>query len=159
MMGWWSFGAPWASRRAACAALRQRLGALCLLTLFVTASIISGKTYLWCVPMQQAMHACCCARADGTEPDVRPSELPAVRESCCISQVVGELPVAPIPPVEAVPPVPSTFVVVPKGLVEPPPVLAQRSSFLPPRLRRYGPTRAGPCSASDSCIKLQVFRC
>ena len=161
MVGPWRFETSWASRRAICSALRQRLGALCLLVLFVAASVSAGKAYLWCVPMQQAMHDCCCAAAHGTDQDLRLGELPAVHEPCCCtSHLVGELPATHVPPpVDSVPPALATFVVVPECLVEPPRLLAQRLTSLPPRLQRYGPTRAGPRSASATCAALQVFRC
>jgi hypothetical protein len=110
--------------------------------------------------MQQAMHTCCCDAAYGADQDLRLGEHPAVRESCCDTQVTGELPAARVsPPAEGVPPALAMDVVVPPVLVEPPRVLARRVIDRPACVERYGPTRAGPRSASDTCIQLQVFRC
>jgi hypothetical protein len=160
MVGRQSSSARMTRLRARLAEFWVRLGALCVIALFVTASVTSGKAYLWCVPMQQARHDCCCDAAHGPDQELRLGEYPTIRESCCDSQVIGELPAARVPPpVDGVPPALVTAVGVLPVLVEPPRGLAQRWTSLPPRLRRYGPTRAGPRSASDTCIKLQVFRC
>jgi len=146
--------------RARLAEFCVRLGVLCIVALFVTASVASGRAYLWCAPMQQGMHDCCCDADRGTSQDPRHGESPTLRKSCCDSQVISELPAARIPPpADGVPPALAMNVVAPSVLVEPLRVLERRALDRQACAQRYGPTRVGLRSSSDTCIKLQVFRC
>jgi hypothetical protein len=148
---------PWAPRiRAAFGDARRRFVALCAAVVLVAGSLASGKAYLWCVPLQQAMHDCCCA----AERQAPVDELPTVRRVCCDVQTVGDLPTVRVPPqTPGVPPALLTGSVLPPAPVEPARTFPQRLASRPPRSVRYGLTRAGPSFASDTCIRLQILRC
>ena len=133
---------------------------LFLLVVFVTASVTAGKAYLFCIPMQQAVQACCCASEHRPDPEQIAREGAAIERTCCDGRFVDELPTwsTPAPPA-SVPPAVITVAdvaVVPSVRVA---SFERRVESLPPRAARYGPSRAGPRSAADVCIDLQVFRC
>jgi hypothetical protein len=149
----------WALRvRAALGDARRRLVALCAAVVLVAGSLASGRAYLWCVPLQQAMHDCCCPPEQHAPVD----EQPAVRRVCCDVQIAGDLPVVRVPPPGTGLPASGALLasfILPAPPAEPARRLAQRPTSRPPRSLRYGPTRAGPSFASDTCIRLQIFRC
>ena len=139
----------------------RRLGSACLLALFVVASLVSGSTYLWCAPMQQAMHGCCCDAESMSEPDLVAQPGATLREPCCDSRHVAELTTGHVPtPMSGVPAALATGVDAPI-LVLGSPCASARHFVLPrpPAVARYGPTRAGPQSAAAACVVLQVFHC
>jgi hypothetical protein len=148
---------PWRVRGAV-SGLVRRLFVLCLAAVVLTATLGAGHAYLWCSMMQEHVKTCCCDPAPtASEPggDTRQE----LRSGCCeskngaalgagltISQAV-ELPAA----------LPATSA----PRMEP-------SSAVPTRSRRAlqavvgwreRPIRAGPRSAAEVCVSLQVFRC
>jgi hypothetical protein len=134
--------------------------ALCLLAIFVTASVTAGKAYLFCIPMQQAVQACCCAGEHRPDPEQIAREGATIERTCCDGRFIDELPTSSTPaPHASVPPAMITIadpIVVPAVRTT---SFERRVDPLPPRAARYGPSRAGPRSAADACVDLQVFRC
>jgi hypothetical protein len=147
---------PWALRvGAALRDARRRLFALGVAVVLLWGSTAAGKAYLWCIPLQQAIHECCCAAEHEA-----PREQPAVRVACCDVQAVAALPAAkPLSPPPALPPVPVDVASLPAAVVEPAYLLAKGPPPRPARSQRYGLTRAGPRFASDACVRLQVLHC
>jgi hypothetical protein len=133
---------------------RRRLFALFAAVALLWSATSAGKTYLWCVPLQQALHECCCA----TEHEV--PQQPTVRFACCDVQAVGALPAArPPSPPAALPPALLSVASLPPAVVEPASVPVPKPAQKPPRSLRYGLTRAGPWFASDACVRLHVLHC
>jgi hypothetical protein len=149
--------APWAPRVSAVFRdASRRFLALCAAVVLVAASLASGKAYLWCVPLQQVMHDCCCAG----EREAPVDEQPTVRRVCCDVETVGDLPTVRVPPqATGVPPALLTGSVLPPTPAEPARIFLRRLASRPPRSVRHGLTRAGPSFASDTCIRLQTLRC
>jgi hypothetical protein len=130
----------------------RRVFALALLVSVALAAVFSGRTYIWCVPMQKVVeHAC-------QEEEDEGAEGPSVH-ACCETHQVAELPhSAPRPELPSLPPTVVALASVPAIVYAP-----RRWSLIPVRearpMARYGPSRAGPCSSSARCVALQVFRC
>lgn len=140
------------------AALRRILAAATI-ALVTLSALGVGRTYLWCAMMEQRVERCCCTPdRSGDEPG--DDEGPGIQNGCCEEQAAStpavgnvsanllEVPAA-LPVTEAAPPVTlATTARVPSfdRLADPPGVRAR-------------PIRAGPASASDTCVRLQVFRC
>ncbi|MDI3290494.1 hypothetical protein [Polyangium sp. 15x6] len=138
----------------------RRVFALLLVAVVALAVFFSGRSYYFCVAVQEVVeHACefddCSVHGEDDE------QGPSVGEGCCEEHRVGELPPAhkrvELP---RVPPAPVTTLPDEAGPV----------AFLPPRGRQYlAPSprivarpalpRAGPRSSAERCIALQVFRC
>ena len=134
----------------------RRLLALGLVVALVAGSAAAGKSYLWCVPMQQTI-AACCLLADGPESATREG-LPSAQAECCDRRSIGQPPQghAPGPP-PTVPPAFLTDSAPPQPVADP----AASRSVVPEGAcpdRRIA-IRAGPRSARDRCAALQVFRC
>jgi hypothetical protein len=140
----------------------SRLAAFFLAAVMLLGALTAGRSYLWCSMMAQAVEACCCEPAgedDGAPVgDARGGA--RLHAACCERHGYGdvargsfaadklEVPDAmPVtlaaPPVLLAPPVPAPSLV-------PATVLASACG---------GAIRAGPWAASDTCIRLQVFRC
>ena len=142
-------------RRVARAVARgsRRLFALAILAAIALTSLFSGRSYFWCIPMQQVESVC-------EDEDSDHSPEPSVRESCCERHTIGELPRAERRPV--FPAIPPASHVILAGTPALPAELAYTPAHLVSRPRafaRHAPTRAGPRTSAERCIALQVFRC
>jgi len=133
----------------------RRLLALVLVASVALASLLSGRPYLWCIPMQQVMEAAC----DADQHQDALAHGPSVRATCCEERAVGELPRADTRlDLPHVLPAQVTFASLPPVVDAP----RFRWAYLSPvrsTNARHGPIRAGPGSSADRCIALQVFRC
>lgn len=135
------------------------LSAWILAVVVVSAALMAGRSYLWCVPMQRTMTSCCEGSAD---PAALDGAAPSVRRGCCDGRTVGALPAAASQgAVLSLPSAALAFV-----------TLAAQPALLSVAPRRdaarelgalasarAGPIRAGPTRASRTCAALQVFRC
>ena len=131
----------------------HRLFVLAVLAAVALASIFSSRSYLWCIPMQQAEIVC--LDEDG---DDEPG--PAVGEACCEEHTVGELPRGERRPgLPTIPPAPHVILAgAPLPATEPRYTPAHLVST-PRTFARHAPSRAGPHTSAERCIALQVFRC
>jgi hypothetical protein len=134
----------------------RRLLALVLVTVVAVASALSGRSYIWCVPMQRVMEAAC-----EVEHEHEDTGASSVRGACCETRQIDGLPRAePRPDLPIVAPA----VMILASPVSPPPMnvpplwSAEPVDASRPRAR-YGASRAGPCSSAARCAVLQVFRC
>jgi hypothetical protein len=131
----------------------RRLLALAVIAAVAFTTMFSGRSYFWCIPMQQVELLC-------EDEDSDRSPEPSVREACCERHTIGELPRAERrSALPAIPPAPHVILA---GA----PVSAVASAHAPahllstPRIfARHAPTRAGPPTSAERCIALQVFRC
>jgi hypothetical protein len=129
----------------------RAFGGALLMGVLVSALFMAGRSYLWCVPMQQVMQVSCCCAGESAEPRVR-AACCETREILGLPQVEARGAGAPaIPPALA-----ATAVLAPPQAV--PPLRSVRAA---PPLRgvRERPIRAGPTLPSRSVAVLQVFRC
>jgi len=140
-------------------AVMARAIAACLATLLLVATLTGGRSYVWCSMTERAGDACCCAPA--ADAGGTPSGDAELRVGCCEHEALGTLaparvggdaldPLATMPAAMPAPP--------PAILVPPAPVDSWDRVAAPPLLRAT-PIRAGPRTASDTCVRLQVFRC
>jgi hypothetical protein len=133
----------------------RRLLALVLVASVALVSLLSGRPYLWCIPMQQIMETAC----DVEQHQDALAHGPAVRATCCEERALGELPRADTRlELPHVLPAPVAFASLPPVVDAP----RFRWAYLSPvrsKDARPGSIRAGPCSSADRCIALQVFRC
>ncbi|MFS8066347.1 MAG: hypothetical protein ACMG6S_08235 [Byssovorax sp.] len=131
----------------------RRLLALAVLAAVAFTTMLSGRSYFWCIPMQQV--ELLCEDEDGDR-----SPEPTVREACCEKHTIGELPRAERrPALPAIPPVPHVILA---GAPVPVAVRAHAPAHLvstPRVFARHAPTRAGPPTSAERCVALQVFRC
>jgi hypothetical protein len=131
----------------------RQLLALAVLAAVAFTSLFSGRSYLWCIPMQQ-VELLCEDEASDRSPE------PSVREACCERHTIGELPRAERrPALPAIPPAPHVILA---SAPVPAAVHAYGPSHLvsTPRIfARHAPTRAGPPTSAERCVALQVFRC
>jgi hypothetical protein len=138
----------------------RRVLASCLAALVLVATLTAGRPYLWCSMMERRVEACCCkGEEDGTL--ASPDQGPEIQNGCCEGRDHDELSKArvvtdgmDIPPVT------------PSSSRAPGPMLvrnrfAQASLGPAPDVARgrTAPIRAGPRCATESCVRLQVFRC
>ena len=127
--------------------------ALAVLAAVAVTAVFSGRSYFWCIPMQQ-VELLCEDEASDRSPE------PTVREACCERHTIGELPRAERrPALPAIPPAPHVILA---GAPVPAAVRAHAPAHLvsTPRLfARHAPTRAGPLTSAERCVALQVFRC
>lgn len=139
---------------------RRALAILLMSALVLTSALSAGRTYLWCAAMARAMDACCCV-ASASDELAPPGETAALRRPrCCKSQVSAvsvaraqaPTPTAPVPPAAMA----AAPTATPAPTACPAMMLAVEAAALP---ARHGWTRAGPRSASETCVHLQVFRC
>lgn len=159
---------PPGERTTAVRAWLRRLSVLCLVAVVLSGTLTAGGTYLWCAMMQAPVETCCCApeRSDletGERPQSQWGEPPRtpsrLQSGCCQSRghdglgdgrlVSSALEVPPALPA-ASSPSPALAVAVPVASYVP----ASPSSAV-----RASPIRAGPRTASELCVKLQVLRC
>lgn len=147
-------------------AVMARVAAACLAALLLVATLTSGRSYLFCAMAERAVDACCCEPVrvvhlhaqDGDEDAGRAAQLGM---GCCHSEAYGEiarghiglgaLDLLAAPPATALPPAPI--------FTAPPAPADARARVASPPLPRAAPIRAGPRTASDTCVRLQVFRC
>lgn len=131
----------------------RRLLALAVLAAVAFTSLFSGRSYFWCIPMQQVEIVC-----EDEASDHSPE--PSVRDACCERYTIGELPRAERrPALPAIPPAPHV-------ILADAPAPAAGHAYVPahlvatPRIfARHAPTRAGPPTSAERCVALQVFRC
>ena len=136
-----------------------RRGLAAALAVVVTvATLLSGRSYLWCLTMERPMSACCCASSQAPS-DIEASDAgPTVRSSCCDSRRVGALPRTDGARIETAA-VPAATVSTMPGTMVAPFVMRAATPSAPQQSRQFLEIRAGPRSASDACVRLQVFRC
>jgi hypothetical protein len=134
----------------------RRLFALALVVSVALAAALSGRSYLWCVPMQRVMATAC---LEDEHPD-EDAHAPTMRAPCCEMRALGELPRADTRPElpHVAPAVMTLASVLPIG-VEAHRFPSAQLTSAPRTIARHGPIRAGPCSSAARCIALQVFRC
>jgi len=131
-----------------------------LLALFCVATLASGRAYMWCVAMEQAVSHCCCDGDDQGDGLHEVARAPALKAACCASRAQEDLPATQAtPPAIEVPPALAAASEVVEPVLEHPRPTARRVAARAPASTRYGPTRAGPRSAAGRCAALQVFRC
>jgi hypothetical protein len=128
----------------------------------LVGTLSAGRTYLWCSMMERYVKACCVEteHADATQPGVeRPEDAhPHLDSGCCEKHAQDGLTVAPVPSGDVDIPPPVVAAVVPA------PVLTAAICIAPcpavhARPNHARPIRAGPGTASATCVRLQVFRC
>lgn len=138
----------------------RRLLALCSALILLVGTLMAGRSYLWCAMMQQTVESCCCEPEPATDgAEARSESAPGVETGCCehrssegatpgsVASDVLELPAA--APVDSG--TAPFSISAERASVTTQPIVAQ--------LLRARPIRAGPATASDTCIRLQVFRC
>jgi hypothetical protein len=143
----------WASLRRRSSSLGLRAVTLALAATVLCASVFSGWSYIWCVPMHRAMETACQIEhhQDGSGP--------SARGVCCEAREHSHLPVADArAALDAAPPPPALPATDLPRVVEVPrlPAVAQAQRLRP---ARYGLIRAGPRSAAARVVALQVMRC
>ncbi|APR87576.1 hypothetical protein A7982_12925 [Minicystis rosea] len=137
----------------------HRMFAITVAALVVVSALTAGRSYLWCSMMERAVEACCC------EPEHDAFEAPAggepeVHSACCEDRLHAAFDKARVS--RAAVEVPD---VLPVSVAAPAIVRASASAapaFAPARPSarvRAGPIRAGPRSAAETCVRLQVFHC
>jgi hypothetical protein len=138
-------------------ALRRALAGAVAVVLAV-ASFVSGRSYLYCVPMEAVVEACCMSTPDDPSDLTVDHAAPAVKGECCDTHAVGDLPIARggAPGVELPAAVLTVATVEPASSL-PAPVVAR--AIAPARVHRGDPIRAGPGSGLERLIALSVFRC
>jgi hypothetical protein len=138
----------------------RRLLGLVVTALVLVSTLGAGRTYLWCTMMQERVESCCCASAE-SERDAGRDQAPTVQNGCCEDHATPAVDLGSVP---------SDLIEMPAALPAPPlgapvvvaaparaaPSVSQAVASLNPRAR---PIRAGPRSAADTAIRLQVFRC
>jgi len=139
----------------------RRLLSLLLAVTFVLGSLLSGRSYYFCVALQQVVEDACDCDDCPVHEDVEDERGPSIGDGCCEEHRIGELPRVNVRyELPRVPPAPLATL----------PDEALRGAFAPSRRPRdlaSAPRivarpllpRAGPCSSSERCIALQVFRC
>jgi hypothetical protein len=136
-----------------------RILAFAVAALLLVGSVTAGRTYVWCVVMERTMSACCMAPEHGDALAPGQLEHPEVSRSCCEQRTADDLAKARAPgaPFEVPPPLATLA-----PAVQPIDLSATSVALLRaprPALRPDCPIRAGPSAASDTCVRLQVFRC
>ena len=144
-------------------AASRRLLALGVGVLVVLAALASGRSYLWCASMQQAMRDCCCPAAAEPADASASATSPRAGKACCDEHAAGELPDSgtahsasvPIPPplatlTEPAPPSPTTTGARWR---------AASAAPAPAPKSRYGPSPPAGRHATEICASLQVYRC
>lgn len=140
-------------------AVMARVVAACLAALLLVAAFTTGRSYIWCSMTERATDACCCApTSDDDEADSTDAKL---RVGCCEHEAYGQLAPARVG-VDALDP----LATMPVGMPAPPPAIIVPARPVDSYIRvaapaplRASPIRAGPRTASDTCVRLQVFRC
>ncbi|MFT3765451.1 MAG: hypothetical protein QM820_08055 [Minicystis sp.] len=136
--------------------MTRKLFAITVAALVVVGALTAGRSYLWCAMMERAVEACCCEPED----DGATEHGAEIHSACCEDHLHAGLDKARVG---------ASTIEIPAAMpadLAPPSVslaaLTPAPSFAPPRARataRARPIRAGPTSAADTCVLLQVFRC
>lgn len=127
---------------------------------FASATLLSGWSYLFCVPMQRAMDACCC---HGTRDEGRTStadETHVDRKCCEGRSLAKQASASPSETGVSVPNAPVVDVVPPPTLLggEAPPRFVDLRRF-DERARAGPPDRSAPLAAAPRFLLLCVQRC
>lgn len=137
----------------------SRFLALVAAALVLVASLTAGRSYLWCSMMERAVEACCCDVEHAAD-EAPVDERSEIRNACCEDRALGDLakaraaadaPELPAATLAALP-TPAIAVAVPMAAAR----------FVPGRAPGSicaSPIRAGPRSAAQNAVRLQVFRC
>ena len=73
--------------------LRRALtGALAIM--IAVAAVVSGRSYLFCVPMDAVVETCCMATHEDPSDTTNDPTAPRVKGECCDTHAVGDLPTA-----------------------------------------------------------------
>jgi hypothetical protein len=150
---------PW-RLRGGFGELLRRVFALILAGTVLTATLAAGHDYLWCSMMQQRVETCCCDPAPTAEEGRGDTQQQELRSGCCESKHAAVLGTG-ITTTRAVE-VPAALPATCAPRTEPVSAVPKGSAL--PALkadvgRRERPIRAGPSSAAEACVTLQVFRC
>ena len=139
--------------------LARRAAALAALVVVLSSALLSGQSYLFCLMMERPVEACCCAPEPAPEGVSDPAEHPEVRSGCCESRGGAELAKGRVAATASeVPPATlSTIARLPALAVIPRAQTSSRVGRAVPL--RSSQIRAGPWAASDTCVRLQIFRC
>lgn len=119
----------------------RRCGSALIAVAFVTSIIFGSASYIWCIPMAQAMSDCCCHEAMATHEHssaLADEVRPAVEAPCCETRHFEKLVTASVQRTEASSVPGPSWVVVPWAAVAVLDVPAQ------PGLLTSQPARAGP---------------
>ena len=138
--------------------LARRAAALAALVVVLSSALLSGQSYLFCLMMERPVEACCCAPEASTLGDA-PVFHPEIRNGCCESRAGAELAKARVATTASeVPPATlSTIARLPALAAIPRARTSSRVGRAVPL--RSSQIRAGPWAASDTCVRLQIFRC
>jgi hypothetical protein len=137
------------------------VAALATAALVLAGALFSGQSYLFCRMMERTVTACCCAPDPGQAASSGDASA-TIHRDCCESRSGADAakgsvlsaahevpPATPGALAPALPPV-TTAPAIPRSGAR-----AEQAALRPP-------IRAGPGSgghASDTCVRLQVFRC
>lgn len=147
-----------AGERSRARAVASRLGALWLAAIVLAGVLTAGRTYLFCSMMERVVDACCCDPAvDGD--DAQPGGA-TIKVGCCEDRVHGDIAQGNLGAGDVeVPAALLTVTALAPVIVSPAPAAAAHVSARAPAVLSTSPIRAGPRTASEACIHLQVFRC
>jgi hypothetical protein len=147
---------PW-SAGGLLGGLLRRFFALCLAATVLTATLGAGRAYLWCSMMQERVETCCCEPGQTADEGHTGPEL---RSGCCESKPSALLGTGITASKELE--VPASLPAMCALQTKPALPTVERSPRRAPEASlgsRERPIRAGPCGASEVCVRLQVFRC
>ncbi len=120
----------------------------------LVSSVVGGWHYAFCIPMQRAMHACCCHRE---MTHAAPSETPSASAPCCETRLLSGHD-AGVTPTEAAVHVAPIAVEAPRIVIAE--SLPSSAPFFELRAVRIGAPRGPPpLSARERRTKLSVFLC
>jgi hypothetical protein len=131
----------------------------CVAALVLTSTLVAGRAYLWCSMMAASVETCCCP-AEHDELGLGDHERsPEVENGCCQGHAHDDLTKGHVAAdtLEVPPALPARAAAAPAIVVPTP--LASYPPASPARASRASPIRAGPRPASDTCARLQVYRC
>jgi hypothetical protein len=139
--------------------LLRRLFAFVAAALVLVGSLTAGRSYLWCAMMERAVEACCCDVEHAAD-EAPADERSEIRNACCEDRAYGDLDKARVSAgaldlsaaMIAALPAPAVIVA----------VSTPAARFVPTRAPSSvcaSPIRAGPRTAAQTAVRLQVFRC
>jgi hypothetical protein len=137
----------------------RRLFALVAATLVLVASLTAGRSYLWCAMMERAVEACCCDVEHAAD-EAPADERSEIRNACCEDRAFGDLDKGRVS--ASTPDLPDAMIA---ALPAPAVIVAASitaARFVPARAPSSvcaSPIRAGPRTAAQTAVRLQVFRC
>lgn len=137
----------------------QRLFALVAATLVLVGSLTAGRSYLWCSMMERAVEACCCDVEHAAD-EAPADEGSEYKNACCQDHALGDLDKARV--AADAPDLPDAMLA-----ALPPPLITVAAAipaarFVPARAPSSisaRPIRAGPPTAAQTAVRLQVFLC